>query len=82
MARRKPDKTFRDERTARRHRLVMLARLPIALIALGACYLTQAFWPAMTALVVWYAVWMIWVGGVFEHHSPGRARAPGGRAKG
>jgi hypothetical protein len=45
----------------------MIARFPAAAIGVGACYLTQAFWPAMVMLGLWYLVWLFWVAGVSEH---------------
>lgn len=59
---------YRDERTARRYRLMMWARFPGALMAAGAVYLVGDFWPAMVALGLWYLVWLVWVAGVFDHH--------------
>lgn len=30
-------------------------------------YIADAFWPGMVVLVLWYAIWLIWVGGVLDH---------------
>lgn len=58
---------FKDELTSRRHRLMMWARLPAVLVGAGAMYLADAFWPAMVVLGLWYAIWLVWVAGVFDH---------------
>ena len=68
MARRKSGKDpYRDPETERRHRLWMWARLPAGMIAIAAVALVDSFWPAMVVLAAWYAVWLVWVAGVFEH---------------
>ncbi|HYC68830.1 hypothetical protein [Brevundimonas sp.] len=58
---------FKDELTSRRHRLMMWGRLPAFLLGGGAMYLADPFWPGMVVLGLWYAIWLIWVAGVFEH---------------
>ncbi len=58
---------FRDEETTRRNRLMMWGRLPALLIGGGAMYFADAFWPGMVVLALWYAIWLVWVGGVFDH---------------
>lgn len=30
-------------------------------------YFADAFWPGMVALGLWYAIWLVWVAGVFDH---------------
>ena len=46
---------------------MMWGRFPAALAALGATTLVGSPWPFAVALALWYAIWLVWVAGVFEN---------------
>ena len=57
---------YKDPVTARRHRLMMHARIPLTLPFIGYTWWGWPVWIPVATFVAWYAVWLVWAAGVLE----------------
>lgn len=58
---------YKDPVTARRHRIMMRARVLLILPFIGLVWWHWPVWIPVAAFVGWYAIWFLWAAGGLEH---------------